>query len=198
MNRNLKFTLLSLLLVALSISGVDAFGVPHSLAWTTHSLTSIQQQRSTITRSITIRRQEESHSTNYWNANSSHRHNDYNSALHAESEGKTAEATSPSADPAEIIARRIIVTGDVQGGYYRACVKNEASRFRKLLGTMSPPDDTKQAEIYVEGKRKMVESFIRWCKRGDVGLSQSIKVESVLDEYPTGLYDGFYIDTGRK
>lgn len=25
----------------------------------------------------------------------------------------------------EIVARRIIVNGDVQGGYYRACVKNE-------------------------------------------------------------------------
>lgn len=25
----------------------------------------------------------------------------------------------------EIVARRIVVNGDVQGGYYRACVKNE-------------------------------------------------------------------------
>ncbi|KAL7463165.1 hypothetical protein ACHAXS_003544 [Conticribra weissflogii] len=149
-----------------------------------------------------MRRQAESHATSYCNANSRHRHGHFNSALHAESDGKTAEvpssSSSSSADPAEVIARRIIVTGDVQGGYYRACVKNEASRFRKLLGTMSPPDDSKRAEIYVEGKRKMVESFVRWCKRGDVGLSQSIKVESVLDEYPTGLYDGFYVDTGRK
>ena len=29
-----------------------------------------------------------------------------------------------SAD-SEVIARRIIVTGDVQGGYYRSCVLNE-------------------------------------------------------------------------
>jgi len=26
----------------------------------------------------------------------------------------------------------------------------QASRFRKLIGTMSPPDDTDMAEIYVE------------------------------------------------
>ena len=76
-----------------------------------------------------------------------------------------------AADNSEIIARRIIVIGDVQGGYYRSCVLNEvgfpllvvpnvkgahtlitsqASRFRRLVGTMSPPDSTKEAEIYVE------------------------------------------------
>ena len=43
----------------------------------------------------------------------------------------------------------------------------------------------------------MVEGFVRWCKRGDIGLSQSIKVESVVDEFPTGLYDNFYVETGR-
>jgi hypothetical protein len=30
-------------------------------------------------------------------------------------------------DPEEVIARRIIVKGDVQGGYYRSCVLNEVS-----------------------------------------------------------------------
>uniref|UniRef100_A0A6V2PX56 Acylphosphatase-like domain-containing protein n=1 Tax=Ditylum brightwellii TaxID=49249 RepID=A0A6V2PX56_9STRA len=29
------------------------------------------------------------------------------------------------ADPNEMVARRIVVTGDVQGGYYRSCVANE-------------------------------------------------------------------------
>ncbi|KAL3775173.1 hypothetical protein HJC23_005762 [Cyclotella cryptica] len=113
-------------------------------------------------------------------------------------------------DPNEAIARRIVVTGDVCGGYYRSCVTNEvtstthvafrrvvAKRFRNLKGTMSPPDESRRAEIYVEGKRKSVESFIRWCRRGDVGLSQSIKVEQVVEEFPTGIYDDFNVDTGR-
>ncbi|KAL7476162.1 hypothetical protein ACHAW6_002043 [Cyclotella cf. meneghiniana] len=104
---------------------------------------------------------------------------------------------SADLDPNETIARRIVVTGDVSGGYYRSCVTNEAKRFRNLKGTMSPPDDSKRAEIYVEGKRKSIESFIRWCHRGDVGLSQSIKVEQVVEEFPTGMYDDFYVDTGR-
>ncbi|KAL3787837.1 hypothetical protein ACHAW5_000965 [Stephanodiscus triporus] len=73
----------------------------------------------------------------------------------------------------------------------------QASRFRKLIGNMSPPDGSKRAEIYVEGTRKMVDGFVRWCKRGDVGLSQAIVVESVEDEFPTGLYDDFYVHTGR-
>jgi hypothetical protein len=43
----------------------------------------------------------------------------------------------------------------------------------------------------------MVDGFIRWCKRADknVGLSQVVKVEDVIEESPTGLYDGFYVKT---
>jgi hypothetical protein len=59
-------------------------------------------------------------------------------------------ADATNIDPDEIVARRIILEGDVQGGYYRSCVRNEAGRFRRLSGTMTPPDDSKTAEIYVE------------------------------------------------
>lgn len=106
---------------------------------------------------------------------------------------------SDGKDPDEIIATRIIVTGDVNGGYYRSCVKNEAGRFRKLIGTMSPPDsESQRAEIYVEGKRKMIGGFVRWCERGNVGLSQKIAVESVSEEDAEGLLDDFYVQTGRE
>ena len=33
-----------------------------------------------------------------------------------------------SSDPTEIIARKIVVTGDVQGGYLRACILNEVRK----------------------------------------------------------------------
>lgn len=46
-----------------------------------------------------------------------------------------------------------------------------------------------------QGKRKTVDGFIRWCERGSVGLSQVVKVSKVIDEDPTGLYDGFYVKT---
>jgi len=57
---------------------------------------------------------------------------------------------SSGGDPDEIVGKRIIVTGDVNGGYLRTCISNEAGKFRRLLGTMSPPDDGDEAEIYVE------------------------------------------------
>lgn len=60
---------------------------------------------------------------------------------------------------------------------------------------MSPPDDSDRAEIYVEGKRRQVEGFIRWCRKGNVGLSQITTVAEVSEEEPTGLYDGFYVKT---
>lgn len=103
-------------------------------------------------------------------------------------------------DASEIVGRKIVVKGDVNGGYVRTCVVNEASRFRKLIGTMSPPEDTDTAEIYVEGKRSNVEGFIRWCGRGSksVGLSQKFEVVEITEEEPTGLYDGFYAKTGRQ
>jgi hypothetical protein len=33
------------------------------------------------------------------------------------------------------------------------------------------------------------------CKKGNVGLNQIVGVTEVLDEEPTGLYDGFYVKT---
>mmetsp|Transcript_19708 Transcript_19708/g.29172 ORF Transcript_19708/g.29172 Transcript_19708/m.29172 type:complete len:144 (-) Transcript_19708:414-845(-) len=111
----------------------------------------------------------------------------YQVALSAASDGSGTD---------DIVAKRIKLTGDVNGGYYRACVLNEASRFRRLVGTMTPPEEgSKEAEIYVEGKKKMVESFIRWCQRGNVGLSQVITVDHIEEEDPTGLYDDFYLKT---
>ena len=37
----------------------------------------------------------------------------------------TEAANGEHGDSAEIVARRIVVKGDVQGGYYRSCVLNE-------------------------------------------------------------------------
>ena len=59
---------------------------------------------------------------------------------------------------------------------------------------MSNPDDSDEAEIYVEGKRHHVEGFLRWCKKADkkIGLSQVVSVVKVVEEEPTGFYDSFY------
>lgn len=39
----------------------------------------------------------------------------------------------------------------------------------------------------------MLDGFVRWCEKSDVGLSQQISVSEVLEEEPTGLYDDFYV-----
>lgn len=101
-------------------------------------------------------------------------------------------------NPDEMIAAKIKVSGDVHGGYYRSCVTNEAGKFRRLVGRMTDPDDSKTAEIYVEGKRKMVEGFVRWCEKADkkIAMNQKITVDEIsYDEEPTGLYEGFYCKT---
>ena len=46
----------------------------------------------------------------------------------AEQEASAADIEE-SGDPSELIARRIVVEGDVQGGYYRSCVLNEVREF---------------------------------------------------------------------
>jgi hypothetical protein len=66
---------------------------------------------------------------------------------------------------------------------------------------MTPIDESSNvAEIYVEGPRKMVEGFIRWCERSSkkVGLSQLISVVQVIEEDVTGFYDAFYAETTKE
>jgi hypothetical protein len=58
-----------------------------------------------------------------------HPHSNLNfNHLNANSHGLTALfMTSEEQDPNETVARRVIVVGDVNGGYYRTCVINEVS-----------------------------------------------------------------------
>lgn len=51
--------------------------------------------------------------------------------------------------------------------------------------------------LYLQGKRRNVDGFIRWCSKGSkkIGLSQALEVVEVFEENPTGLYDDFYVKT---
>jgi hypothetical protein len=46
----------------------------------------------------------------------------------------SAESVDGEADPNDIVGRRIIVKGAVQGGYYRSCVNNEVSGNDRCVG----------------------------------------------------------------
>ena len=45
----------------------------------------------------------------------------------------SASTTEGGGDPSEVIARKIVVCGDVDGGYYRSCVKNEVCLFHHIM-----------------------------------------------------------------
>ena len=55
---------------------------------------------------------------------SSNSFSNFATALHARGE----QYGDASADQNEVIARKITLVGDVDGGYYRSCVKNEVRR----------------------------------------------------------------------
>ena len=139
--------ILSLLLISLCIGGAFGFTAPPRS--TTGTL--IQQSSASSTIANNVRTLVPKIEETYTNTFSTHHH--HNTALYAASDSSSAPnhyRESTSGDPSELIARRIVVTGDVNGGYYRSCVKNEGSRFRKLVGSMTDPDDSERAEIYVE------------------------------------------------
>ena len=63
----------------------------------------------------------------------------------------SAESGTGETDPKEIIARRIIVEGDVEGGYYRSCVRNEVGTQHK---TITQRSKRKERERERERKKK--------------------------------------------
>jgi len=103
----------------------------------------------------------------------------------------TQECVEASEKSKEVTQAKIIVKGQVQGGFYRAMAKKEAYFHRRLLGAIRElPDGS--VEIVVEGPKYKIESFIGWCKRGP-GLTQMIKKVDVEWNEATGVFEGFEI-----
>ena len=73
------------------------------------------------------------------------------------------------------VSCKITVSGEVQGGYYRASIKNEAVNFRSLTGTLQELE-TGDTVITAEGPKKALEGFIRWCGKSP-GLTQTVEVK---------------------
>ena len=73
-----------------------------------------------------------------------------------------------------MIARaEMIISGRVQGVFYRASAQEEATRLG-LTGEIANLRDGNVAAI-AEGRRESVEQFIAWCRRGP----PSARVENV-------------------
>ena len=58
----------------------------------------------------------------------------------------------------------LLISGRVQGVFYRASAQQEAMRLGLVGEVRNLPDG--QVEAIVEGPKECVEEFIDWCKRG--------------------------------
>ncbi len=65
---------------------------------------------------------------------------------------------------AERVRARILVSGIVQGVFYRQSAVFEAGRLGLAGWVRNLPDG--RVEAVAEGRREDVESFVAWCRRG--------------------------------
>ena len=83
----------------------------------------------------------------------------------------------------------ILVTGRVQGVFYRSCTRDAAQQIGVTGWVRNLPDGT--VEAVFEGDMDKVQKMIEWCRQGSP-LSRVHKVE-VLDETFTGEFDRFAV-----
>jgi len=77
----------------------------------------------------------------------------------------------------------LLITGRVQGVFYRASAQQEGMRLGLLGEIRNLPDGG--VEAIVEGPRDRIEEFVEWCKRGP----PSAEVENVRVRWSKALGD---------
>ena len=83
----------------------------------------------------------------------------------------------------EVVRRHVILTGHVQGVFFRASVQ-EAARNEGVAGWASNRDDG-SVEVVLEGPAPAVESVLGYCRTGPVNAR--VDSAEVSDEDPEGL-----------
>jgi len=84
-----------------------------------------------------------------------------------------------------VIRRRVIVSGRVQGVFFRDTVSGDA-RARGLAGSVANLDDGRVEAVF-EGEPEDVEALIELCRRGPERAA--VEDVEVLEEEPEGLDD---------
>jgi acylphosphatase len=64
----------------------------------------------------------------------------------------------------ELVRATLLVTGRVQGVFYRASAQEEGLRLGLAGEVRNLPDGS--VEAIVEGERRVVDEFTAWCRRG--------------------------------
>ena len=86
------------------------------------------------------------------------------------------------------IARSVVVSGRVQGVFFRDCLRREALRHGVGGWVRNRPDGTVQAHL--EGDPDAVAAVVLWCRSGPRGAEvEDLQVEVAA---PTG-YTGFRV-----
>jgi acylphosphatase len=83
----------------------------------------------------------------------------------------------------EVVRRRLILTGHVQGVFFRSSVK-EAADNEGVAGWAANRADG-SVEVVLEGPRDAVESVVGYCRTGPA--SARVDSAEVVEEEPEGL-----------
>ena len=88
-----------------------------------------------------------------------------------------------------MIRARIVISGRVQGVFFRASARDVA-RVQRLSGWIRNRLDG-EVESVVEGEEDAVEAFIAWCHDGPAGAHVTA-VQAAREPY-TGEFQGFRV-----
>lgn len=80
------------------------------------------------------------------------------------------------------VAKRIVVSGRVQGVFYRDTCRREANRLGVTGSAQNLPDGT--VEVIAEGEPDAVDELIAWCKKGPA--QADVDSVQVSDAAPVG------------
>jgi acylphosphatase len=83
----------------------------------------------------------------------------------------------------EVVRRRVVVTGHVQGVFFRGTVRREAQR-RGVAGWVTNRADG-AVEAVFEGEPDAVAALVDFCERGPRGAD--VRQVEATDEAPEGL-----------
>ena len=87
-----------------------------------------------------------------------------------------------------MIRRRVVITGRVQGVFFRDSTRREARRRRVAGWVTNRPDGS--VEAVFEGEPHAVEAVVAWTRRGPVRAR--VESHTVTQEEPAG-EDGFRV-----
>jgi acylphosphatase len=95
---------------------------------------------------------------------------------------KNSQASTP-------VRARLLISGRVQGVYFRAAARQEAQAQQLTGWVRNRPDG--HVEAVVEGEEAAVQRFVAWCHSGPPGAQ--VTAVQVTIEPSSGVFDDFRI-----